>query len=194
MKRAMWCMALVAVVGLVGFAQPAWVPGNTIPTGVNPVQVFSSFTIPGSFVMWSTGDLDFAGGELTNVTAPGYIGWAKTNTLTVYGLSNQNINVTGEAWAYKLDNTQCPKMLPTRLTGLAYVWSGSAWVAPPSPLPGGGTYDIPLPAGYRTASQVLPLCAAGYYAGEMYLEVYRDGYNDPAGAYKAEIKITITGL
>lgn len=191
MKRIALCVGLVAVVGLVGFG---WNPGDPIPASENPLERPSSFTIPAAFVMFAEGDLLFSGVELTNVQLPGYVGWAKTNTLTVYGLTNQALSVTGEAHAYK--HTLCPKILPTRLTGYAYVWDGTAWVAPPPPLPGGGTYEIyPLyTGGVRTATQVLPVCAAGYYKGVMYLEVYRNGFSDPAGLYTAKVKITVTGL
>lgn len=194
MKRVAGWLVVAALVGLVGLGQPPaqlWEPWMGIPqdAGTGPIEVPSSFQIPPSFVMWvdvanNYDDLDFSGIQLTNVTAPGFIGEAYTNTLAVYGVTNAAITITGEAWGFKGKGT-CARLLPTRLHGYAHRWS-PGWI----PFLG-GVYDV---GPYRTFTYNLPNCAGGYYFGWLVLYVTRNGYDDPADTYEAKIKITVSGI
>lgn len=177
MKRAVW---LLVAIGVVGLAQ----------NYENPLERTSQFTIPKSAVMWAEGDLNFPSGS--EVAQPGSTGPFTTNVLTIYGNTNTAISVTGEAWAFKTTDP-CTKILPTQLVGVAYKKVGNNWVVY-IPQAAYWVEANPPVTGYRTSTQFLPNCYGGYYKGEMWLVVYRDGYNDPAGTYVATVKIKVTVL
>lgn len=194
MKRVAGWLVVAALVGLVGLGQvpqQLWEPWMGIPgnAGTNPIEVPSSFQIPPSYLMWvdvenGYDNLDFSGDQRTNVTDPGFIGVADTNTLAVYGVTNTAIAITGEAWGFK-GKGDCAKLLKTEIHGYVHRWM-PGWI----PFTG-GWYEV---GESRSYTYTLPNCAGGYYFGWMHFRVFRDGYNDPADTYEAKIRITVSGL
>lgn len=204
MKPTVLAVVVLAAVGWLGLGQPPeelWEPWMGIPEGAGggPIEVGASFEIPGSFLMWSEGDLDFSGDWLAKVTDPSYISGPnllsepRTNHLFVYWATNVPIQITREVWAYKGQGT-CAKLLPTyTFFGIyrwdwekgwgGYVWWVHGWVEAKPP-----------ETGYRSDSYEVSACSAGYYCSRNVLWAFRDGYNDPTDTYVARVKFTISGL
>lgn len=198
MKTTVLAVVLLAAAGWLGLGQPPerlWEPWMGIPEGAGggPVEVGSSFQIPGSFLMWSDGDLAFSGEQLVKVTDPAYLGWATANTLYVYWVTNIAVRITREVWAYKGQGT-CAKLLPTYTHWLAYVWQGQSWSGSPVRFVGGYVEANPPVTGYRTDSFEFSACEAGYYMSKTWIYPRRDGYNDPTDTYVARVRFTISGI
>lgn len=190
MKRGFWWAVTLVLVALVGWGQlpPLWEPWMGIPeeAGGGPVEVDASFQIPGSFLMWSEGDLNFSGEQFDQVTNPAHIGWVNSNFLWVYWVTNTAIRVTRTIFTYEGQET-CGKILPTYAAWLVHVWNGEGWVLI---WWGGGFVEDKQ----RTDSYEVGSCDAGYYMSRMRFWVYRDGYNDPTDIYSTVARFTISGL
>lgn len=193
MKRMARVLALLAVVGVAGLA---WEPGQPIPGGTT-VDETSQFTIGATFVMWAEGDLVFFSEDQENVTNPAYRGTARTDAIDVYILTNTGVTISGEAIPFRGGPTGCPKALKTRGHILVKKWNEaqSNWEILPDAEPwfkNNVWFDIPAPK--ITGSGTIGPCWGGYFLVEIYLEVTREGYSDPAGTYTATLSMTMSGL
>lgn len=157
------------VVGLVGVAL---LLGAGAAAADREYVFFSEFVIPEKAVFRAEGELALE----PRVGLPESEGWFETKVLWLYLATNRGLTVTAVGLPYTHVELGTP--LPTEAHG-AYGRQTDARLRPFGWTP-------------LEARRVFIVDAPGRYVAWIALRVLRSGYNDPAGRYRATLKITLS--
>ncbi|MEM3433680.1 MAG: hypothetical protein QXI12_07315 [Candidatus Methanomethyliaceae archaeon] len=142
-----------------------------VALAADEVPTDSQFTIPQKY------DFEYSGNVLfpatSDVGKPDSVGWFETNEMNITFKTNYNLTIGLYQSAF-----HGPKTLPTQAGGWGTLFAG--WLDP--------WKDIVHPYKYWVATKSF---GPGVYSGTFKLQVYRDGFNDPAGTYISDCFLAI---
>ncbi len=185
MKRVLilTCAALMAL-GLAGLADNGQPDGTVLEDGVETHIATAQFDIAGQVIIFVANSGVFKWLDGSDVGEPGAEDAYDTEALsfTLYNnVRDLDVTFTGEPFRL-MDNGGVVDndYVTTLATKLSVAQT-----------PLGNLDDVDLKA---QASGQWTGVAPGTYTGTLTLNVDRNGYDDPAGSYEAEVAITVTGI